>query len=111
MPLNSRDKGARRELEWRDVLRAFGYVAERGQQHAGSADSPDVKHDLPGVHFEVKGVEQPSWNAWFSQAVRDAGGRLPVIAWKRNRVPWLVVMRPQDFIALVERAALVEKLK
>ena len=40
--INSRQKGARGERQWRDELRANGYVARRGQQFSGSADSPDV---------------------------------------------------------------------
>ena len=40
--INSRAKGARGERMWRDQLRAEGYTAKRGQQHAGGQDSPDV---------------------------------------------------------------------
>ena len=50
--MNSRNKGKRGELEWRDVIRSHGYEARRGQQFSGSPDSPDVVTDLP-YHFEV----------------------------------------------------------
>jgi len=40
--MNSREKGKRGERQWRDELRANGYTARRGQQFAGSPDSPDV---------------------------------------------------------------------
>ena len=34
--MNSREKGKRGERQWRDELRANGYMARRGQQFAGS---------------------------------------------------------------------------
>ena len=44
MGKRERDRGKRGELMLRDVLRAAGWVnAERGQQRAGGADSPDVR--------------------------------------------------------------------
>lgn len=49
----SRDKGARGEREFRDLLREHGFEARRGQQFAGGNDSPDVVTDLP-CHVEVK---------------------------------------------------------
>jgi hypothetical protein len=36
--INSRQKGARGERQWRDELRAHGYDARRGQQFSGSPD-------------------------------------------------------------------------
>jgi hypothetical protein len=46
--VNSRQKGARGERQWRDELRADGYEARRGQQFCGSAESPDVVCDERG---------------------------------------------------------------
>ena len=69
-----REKGKRGERQWRDELRANGYRARRGQQFAGSPDSPDVVCDeLDWIHFEVKAVERLNiWDA-MDQARRDAG--------------------------------------
>lgn len=39
---NSRAIGISGELEVRDLLRAAGFKAHRGQQHKGTSDSPDV---------------------------------------------------------------------
>ena len=101
--MNSRSKGCRGELEWRDVLRARGYAAERGQQRAGGAESPDVAHDIPGVHFEVKRVEALRFREAVAQAERDCGNRMPVIAHRWNHGEWYVILRARDFFALLER--------
>lgn len=112
--MNSRAKGCRGEREWRDVLRAEGYTARRGQQFAGGCDSPDVIcEDLPGIHFEVKRVEAGNPYNWMAQAVRDASGGgvvptlMPVVAHKRNNCDWLVVLRASDFFSLVRESHLV----
>src|SRR5262245_30290215 len=79
--VNSRRKGARGERQWRDELRANGYVARRGQQFSGSPDSPDVVcEELEWIHFEVKAVERLNIEDAMEQARRDAArseGRNP----------------------------------
>ncbi len=97
---NSRAKGAVGEREWAYVLRKHDLMARRGQQFAGGPDSPDVLcPDLPGVHFEVKRVEHLSLYKAMEQAVKDAGeNRIPVVAHRRSRKEWLVVMRAEDWI-------------
>ena len=91
--INSRQKGARGERQWRDELRANGYEARRGQQFSGSPDSPDVVCPaLPWAHFEVKAVEQLDIEAAMAQARRDSAGKIPVVAHRRNFSPWLVTL-------------------
>jgi len=71
--MNSREKGKRGERQWRDELRAQGFEARRGQQFAGSPDSPDVVCDsLPWAHFEVKAVERLNIEDAMEQARRDS---------------------------------------
>lgn len=97
--MNSREKGKRGERDFRDFLRDMGFTARRGQQFAGGADSPDVQcEELPRIHFEVKFGEdftigsKAVEDAW-KQAVRDAGkGKMPVVAFRRNREPWRVLV-------------------
>jgi Holliday junction resolvase len=96
--MNSRAKGARGERQWRDELRAAGYAARRGQQFAGSPDSPDVECDaLPWAHFEVKAVERLNIEDAMDQAQRDCGHKVPFVAHKRNFRPWLLTMTAQTF--------------
>ena len=106
--VNSRQKGARGERQWRDELRANGYMARRGQQFSGSPDSPDVVCDsLPWVHFEVKAVERLNIEDAMEQARRDSQRaedrgprterRVPVVAHRRSFRRWLVTMDAETF--------------
>lgn len=97
--MNSREKGARGERQWRDELRANGYTARRGQQFSGSPDSPDVICDeLAWAHFEVKAVERLNIYDAMEQALRDAGEQnTPFVCHKRNFRPFLVTMTAEVF--------------
>ncbi len=106
--MNSRQKGARGEREWRDQLREQGYQARRGQQFSGSPDSPDVISDLP-FHFEVKRVEKLNLQDAVDQATRDAGGKPWVVAHRRNDHPWLVTMRADEWFKLVRAGVEITK--
>ncbi len=108
--MNSREKGKRGERQWRDELRAHGYDAWRGQQFAGSPDSPDVVcPDLAGIHFEVKAVERLNIYDAMEQARRDCrtqnaeGGmqKVPVVAHRRRFWGWLVTMEAEAWFTLV----------
>ena len=102
--MNSREKGKRGERQWRDELRANGYAARRGQQFAGSPDSPDVICDgLPWAHFEVKLVERLDLYAAMDQARRDSAGKAPLVAHRRNFWPWLVTMDAERFYRLLKQ--------
>jgi Holliday junction resolvase len=103
MPINSRQKGARGERAWRDQLREHGFAARRGQQFSGGGDSPDVVCEEMGAvfHCEVKAVERLNIRDAMRQAERDAGERMPYVAHKTNREPWLVTLRSDDFLDLV----------
>ncbi len=100
----SRDKGARGERMWRDVCRAEGYDAERGCQfYDKGSDVADVM-GLPGIHIEVKCVERLNLRDAMAQSTRDAEsegrGNLPIVAHKKNRMPWLVTMRAEDWFRI-----------
>jgi Holliday junction resolvase len=100
---NSRQKGARGEREWRDQLRAAGYTARRGQQFAGGTESPDVICDelASVIHWEVKRVESLNIHSAVAQAMRDAGGKAPMVAHRRNAQPWLVTMTAEALFGLL----------
>jgi Holliday junction resolvase len=100
--MNSREKGKRGERQWRDVLRAEGFHAQRGQQFAGGADSPDVVcEELRGFHFEVKAVERLNIEAAMDQARRDAGRKLPLVAHRRSHRRWLVTMEAETLFRIL----------
>ena len=96
---NSRAKGAEGEREWASFLRDHGLMARRGQQFSGGSDSPDVLcPDLPEIHFEVKRVEALSLYKAMEQSIQDSGSRMPVVAHRRNRKDWVVIMRGEDWV-------------
>jgi Holliday junction resolvase len=101
---HSRDKGKRGELEAAKLLQSYGFSAKRGQQHAGGADSQDVKHDMEGFHIEVKRTETLSLYEAMGQAMDDTAstgkGEIPLVLHRRNNKPWLVVMLAEDFLKI-----------
>lgn len=102
MTINSKKKGSRGEREVRDILRRYGYQARRGQQYAGSPDSPDVKHNIPNVHIEVKRTESLSLYKAIEQANADKGkDEIALIAHKRNRKEWLAILSLDDLLDLI----------
>lgn len=100
---NSRAKGVRGELEWRDYLNENGLDARRGRQYCGDPDAPDVKSDLDEwFHTEVKRVERLSIHAAMEKAEEDCGDdAVPYVAHRRNRKPWLVTMRAIDAVPIM----------
>lgn len=83
--MNSRSKGKRGEIEWRNELRAAGWPdAKRGQQRSGLEEA-DVVGGPVGIHWEVKRVERLNLAEAVAQAERDAQGSVPVVAHRRNR--------------------------
>lgn len=100
--MNSRDKGKRGELEWRDVLRAEGFYARRGQQFSGSGDSPDVVcEELSWLHFEVKRVQRLNLQDACAQAEGDCAGKPWAVAHRRNHAPWSVTIKAEFFFEML----------
>lgn len=101
--IRSRDKGARAEREaakvWADLL---GCEARRGQQFAGGTESPDVVTSMENVHLEVKRTERGNPYVWMTQAVRDAGPKLPIVLHRRNGEDWLAIVRLSDVPRLAQ---------
>ncbi len=101
MGKSSQRKGRDGERELRDRLQEYGYDVECGEpQSFGKV--PDLV-GLPGVHVEVKRCEQLRLWEWMQQAIRDAErfqDGMPALFHRRNRQPWLVTLRLEDFMNL-----------
>lgn len=91
MPINSRQKGKRGELELCHTLRElFGWVAERSVQHCGNAgDSDLIVRNLPKMFVECKRVEQLNLSKAMDLARQQAGQKVPVIFHRRDREEWM----------------------
>lgn len=99
MTINSRSKGQRGE---REVIRILQPIIDR--VYTGKGKEPpqlernlmqwakggyDLNNDF-GMAIEVKYQEKDYDPAWWRQTVRQAGERLPVLFFRRNRVKWKV---------------------
>lgn len=94
-------KGAAGERELAALLSAAGYECQRSGS-LSFGEIPDVL-GLPGIHIEVKRVEKLNVVEAMEQAIRDSDRMLdgmPALFHRRNRKPWLVTMRLEDWLKL-----------
>ena len=100
--MNSKKKGNAGELEPLHLLEGHGLDVRRNDQRfIGGVDNPDLSLTVEGqpVHVEVKRCERLSLYEAMDQAEHDANGHaLPVVVHRRNRKPWLVVLRLEDVL-------------
>jgi hypothetical protein len=96
--MNSKRKGKRGELDFAKFCREQGYDVRRGQQYNG-LEGEDVV-GLPGIHVEVKRVERLNIYDAITQSKRDAQGKIPIVAHRRNNCEWLITMRAEDWFKL-----------
>jgi Holliday junction resolvase len=102
----SKEKGKLGEREVAALLKEHGFEARRGQQFAGGGDSPDVVHNIPGIHIEVKRTEQFNLWAALDQAEQDKRPtEMPTVWHRKNGKKWVVVLAAQDFLKLVKESA------
>lgn len=96
---NSKAKGAAGEREFARLCRDNGYPnVRRGQQFSG-VEGEDVV-GLPGIHIEVKRVERLNIEDAMAQSARDAQGKIPIVAHRKNHCDWLITMRAEDWFNL-----------
>lgn len=91
-------------MELAALLRQHGYEIERGGS-LSFGEVPDLV-GLPGVHIEVKRVERLNVGEAMNQAIRDADrfhDGVPTLFHRRNRQPWLVTMRLDDWMGLYKK--------
>lgn len=101
----SRDKGARGERMLKDFLNERGLNVRRGFTFHHESDLID----LPGIHVECKFVEKADLRGWMTQAEAEADKRkdgMPTVFWKKSRLPWLTVMKTEDWVTLYQLALL-----
>ena len=101
--MNQQRKGRAGELELVRVLNCHGIQAEPGQA-VSYGKTPDVV-GVKGIHVEVKRVEKLNVPEAMQQSIWDSekfGDGLPALFHRRNRSPWLVTMRLEDWVKLYE---------
>lgn len=106
MGTKSQRKGRAAELELSRILQGYGYDVQPGQA-VSFGGTPDLT-GLPGIHIECKRSETLRLPEWMAQAERDAKrfeDGAPAVFHRRNRQPWLVTMRLDDWLALYDKKA------
>ena len=102
MSINSRTKGKVGEREFAKFLRDRGFQARRGQQFSGGNTSPDVISNIPNIHWEIKRVQNLNIDKAMAQAIKDADGKIPVVAHRKNNKDWLITISADAFLHYVE---------
>lgn len=103
----SRDKGKVGEREVAELIRSYGFEARRGQQHRGGPGSPDVIHNIPNVHIEVKRMERFNLYEALEQAVSEAEpDDVPVVFHRRNLTQWVAVLDANHFLEIMQYVVL-----
>ena len=102
--LNSKRKGSTAEREIVAIFSEAGFPAHRNdQRYVGGRNNPDIScKGLEWAHIECKRTERLNLDAAMLQADRDCAGRVPLVASRKNRRPWLVTMHLTDFLKLVK---------
>ncbi len=105
MTINSIEKGKAGEREFANFCKKHGIKGvRRGQQYSG-IEGKDVV-GLDGIHVEVKRVERLNVSKAMKQSIDDSkDNEIPIVAHRKNREPWLITMRAEDWIRLYKRWA------
>lgn len=106
---SSRSKGVQGERESADVFRKYGFEVVRLQNNVLDAGdftariAPNVyPYDGPTFLVDAKRRERLNQIAACRQVEAVArDGQVPVVAWRRNREPWRVSLRLEDFARLL----------
>jgi hypothetical protein len=105
MPINSRQKGKRGELDLcHSLISVMGWSGtRRAQQFNGNAGHADVIiPQLPRVFPECKLVNRLNLSEAMKTAVDQCRGLIPVVFHRRDREDWMVTVRLSDWKALSE---------
>ena len=99
--MNTQKKGRNGEIELSRILTKSGIPVKPGNA-LNFGTMPDIV-GISGIHAEVKRVEKLNVHEAMSQAIRDSekfGDGMPALFHRRNRTPWLVTMRLEDWLKL-----------
>jgi Holliday junction resolvase len=100
---SERRKGGNGEREVVKVLHAHGWMhAKRTSDGATQHGRGDIAGGPVDVHWEVRRRESINIWACLEQADKDASpGEMPVVAFRRNRTPWMAALPLDILLALL----------
>ena len=99
---NPQAKGKRFEYYVRDILKAYGYKAERTPM-SGALDSwpGDITSNFP-LFIECKNTEKTTFIPWYEKAQDEAAPRKPIIIWTKNGETAYVFLQLTDFLDQIQ---------
>ncbi len=101
-------KGAEGEREIVALFQKHGFKAQRGPRFTG----PDIIHDMPNVHVEVKRVESLDIFKAMAQSKHDAikYNKIPTVFTRADDQEWLVIVKADWFLEFMKEImnALIE---
>ncbi len=97
MPINSKRKGKRGEIEAVNLLKEYGYDARRSQQYKGTKDSPDIISNFP-FYIEVKNKQNLNLYDAVKKTKEDSKESLICIIHKKNNEEFLITFSLKDFL-------------
>jgi hypothetical protein len=109
-----REKGASAEREAAELFRASGLFPRARRRATGEESQGDRGRDLDGTgcfRVQVKNSQRESpWTAINEASDSIPHGQIPVGLIRKNRLPFLIVLRPHDFFSILALAKLGEAL-
>jgi len=100
---SSRTKGKSGELEVVHILEAHGYKGVKRTPNSGGLSWKGDVLGMDGFTIEVKRCESLQLPKWWGKLVLEAGHRIPLLCHRRSRGEWLVTLRFEDFLGLMEK--------
>lgn len=100
----SQRKGASGEKELCEIFQQHGYTSVQRPPAPSYGRQPDLV-GLEGIHVECKRSERLNIHEAMQQAQRDADAfcdGFPTVFHRRNRSPWLVTMKMEDWLKLYQ---------
>lgn len=91
-------KGKRGEYAVRDLLRSYGYRADRTPL-SGALDAwpGDITSDFP-LFIEVKNTEKTTFLPWYKKAADEGAPRRPIIIWTKNGEDYYAFLKFTDLL-------------
>jgi hypothetical protein len=106
-------KGKRLEYLTRDILRQFGYKANRNPM-SGALEwlKGDVSSTFP-FFIECKNVEKSKFMEWYAKAKLESGPKPPMIIWTRNGEDVYCFTNFTDLLKIITESAIepIQKIK
>lgn len=94
-----RNKGKRHEYHVRDLLRGFGFEAQRTPMSGAISfmKGDVIAKDWP-FFIECKNTQKTQFAEWYHKAETECGAKPPIIIWTRNRDDIFCFLRFSDLL-------------